>query len=336
MKPKLILSALALLSAVALAITSCNKGTTETPTPTPPVTSGTSTSIYYIDTFRIYSTDLSGGNRKLLIDEDLKSQNNYITSFSVMPGSGKLIYGYTTGYQSQPTIIVANADGTGKKVIKTLPAGISLNFVKGLPNDMVYYGTTLYNGATTTKNFYSIKADGTGEANVNSLGSFADVRESSIASSGNGVLSSGYFAKLKDGKFLEQESYQVLENETKADIVGRVILSADATKIAFLRKTATADKYEVRVKDIFTRGTSSTLAYTYTVPTTGPGAIPSVTPDISWVDGSGRLILSYGRFTFPRGVPSDYTYCVIIDPAKGTAGTGWSFTGDGYVGVSAN
>lgn len=60
--------------------------------------SGISTTVFYADTFRIYSTDLKGGNRKLIVDEDLKSQNNYIGQISVLPINQQIVYTYSQVY----------------------------------------------------------------------------------------------------------------------------------------------------------------------------------------------------------------------------------------------
>ena len=39
---------------------------------------GKSQNVFFVDTFRVYSTDLVGNNKKLILDEDIKSGNNYI------------------------------------------------------------------------------------------------------------------------------------------------------------------------------------------------------------------------------------------------------------------
>ncbi|MBC7566372.1 MAG: hypothetical protein H7223_05355 [Pedobacter sp.] len=55
---------------------SCQK---ETPSPEEqsaiPV-AGKSSIVFFVDTFRVYTTDLSGAGQKLIVDEDEKSGNN--------------------------------------------------------------------------------------------------------------------------------------------------------------------------------------------------------------------------------------------------------------------
>ena len=319
-----------LIALIAISIFACKNDNSVTPDDEKPgAEAGVSTAVMYIDTFRIYSTDLAGANRKLLVDEDLKSENNYITSASVIPGYGKIVYGYTTGFRASQEIKIINADGSNKKTLKTLPSTAFVQFVKGVADGKVFYGYDEFTGNTNVRKVFMINEDGTGEKELTGLPGASSIRGGQISSGGGGLVTDqGYFAKLKDGVFIESESKNVLTTEDKTKITGSVILSADATKIAFISTTAAADKFEVRIKDITKNDIPAVVVYTYTVPANGVGAVPFPFFSLTWVDGSKRLLMSHGKFTMPKGAASDYVLAQIIDPATKSA-VSWQFAGDG-------
>jgi len=295
------------------------------------ITAGSS--IYYVDTFKVYATDYKGNNRKLLFDEDIKSENNYITDICIMPGSGKIVYGYITSYLNPEVIKITNADGSGKKVIKTIPVGTNLNFVKGIPNNRIYFGTGVRSGNNVINKFYVMNDDGTNEKELTGLNSFAGVQTEQVSSQGKGLIASGgYFVKIKDDAFSELESFNVLTNEKISDMEGGLAISPDATKLAFVVRTSVANKYDVRVKDISTRGTSSVVAYTFTLPTAGSSSTFNTPVNLCWADNGKKLIFSYGKFTTPKGAATDNSSIHLIDPANSKV-TNWTFGGDGYLRV---
>ena len=318
------------------AIVSCSKNN-NAPVEEPTTISGESTTVLYIDTFKVYSTNLKGGDRKLLVNEDLQSQNNYIMSASIIPGSNKIVYSYSTGYQDPKTIRVAAADGSSKNIVKTFPAGQDIGFVKGMTGNKIYYSVSKNQGGTNVVNYYSMNDDGTSETELKGFPYYAFMHESTISNQGKGFLANaGYFVKIKDGIFLEQESFNVLTNENKTDIMGDIIVANDASKIAWVAKTANNSKYEVRVKDITTKTTTSTVAFTYTVPAEFVGNVFNDFFNIYWVDGNKKVMLEYGKSSFPKGEPSDYSFCQIIDIATGTVVSSWNFTGDGNAQILVN
>jgi len=321
----------------AMLIAGCSKNESEVKPDEPPQnTSGTSNLVLYVDTFKVYSTDLKGGTRKELINEDLKSENNYITSLSIAPGTGKIVYEYLTGYLDPVTIKVTNPDGSGKKILKTFPAGTNVNFVKAIAGDRIYFGTSVTSAGLQVKKYYAMNIDGSNEKELKGLSPFANISSDQLSSEGKGLVTGdGYFVKINNDDFAETDSYNVLGNENKANIQSNLIMSADAKKIAFISRTATSDQYEIRVKDISTRNTSSIVALTYTLSATGPGAIQFPSFGLCWADGSQRLLLSYGKMTFPKGSPNDYVFCQLLDLAK-TDISSWSFTGDGSLSIQAN
>ncbi len=325
----------------AFAIAACSKKDDASPQTDPPVLSGESSTVYFIDTFRVYSTNLSGGDRKLLIDEDLKSGNNYITSLSVMPSSNKLVYHYTTGYQNATVIKVANADGTNIKTIKTLTVGTQINFLKGITDNKIFYGSsiTASGGATTASKFYVMNDDGTNEKELPGFPYLSYVDDAEISNQGKGFLStssstftpgspskiSTFFFKLNNGVFVESDSKYVLSDILMDDMASKPILSNDITKIAYALKSATTNKIEIKVKDITTPSATATTVYTLTV----PAEIKNPYMELYWVSGTQKLLAYYGNWKGGRYATSDSKMtCELIDVAKGTA-INWVFTGDG-------
>jgi len=287
--------------------------------------SGISTTVFYLDTFRIYSTDLKGGNRKLVVDEDLKSQNNYIGQISVLPTSQQVVYTYSQVYTQPQQIKICKFDGSEKKVIKTLASNqSSIGFVKGTADGYIIYQLNTYQGPTISSRTYSIKADGTGETELQAFLYAPNINEAQVSNLGKGVLSNeGYFFKFNNGVFVEAESFNIFLNENITKI-NNPIISADATKAAFIQTTGTIGKYDIRIKDNLKSAPTSTVLYTLTI----PADADQYSSSIYFVNGTKNIMISYGKFTSPKGSPNDYTNCDLVDVATGKISQTWKFTGD--------
>ena len=328
-----------LLTIAAFSIAACSKKDDANPQTDPPILSGESSAVYFVDTFRVYSTNLTGLDRKLLIDEDLKSGNNYISSLSVMPGSNKLIYAYSISYLKPIEIKIANSDGTNIKTIKTLTVGTGINFLKGIIDNKIYYGTSVFasGGSMTVSKFYVMNDDGSNEKELMGFPYLSNVDDAEISNQGKGFVStssspftpgspskiSTYFTKINNGVYAESESKVVLSDILSDDVASNPILSNDITKIAYALRTTTANKIEIKVKDI-TNATATTV-YTLTV----PSEIKNPYIQLYWVSGTQKLLAYYGNWKGGRYATSDSKMtCELIDVAKETA-TNWAFTGDG-------
>ena len=312
--------------AIAIAgLYSCSKNNTEPEPGTPPISGNpANTTVFYADTFRIYSTAFGGGSRKMVVDEDIKSGNNYIVTMTPVPTKGIIVYVYTTGYLDPTVIKTVKTDGTDKKIIKTLAVGTHISFIKGITDSKIYFSTNTTTGGVTANRKYVMDADGSNEKELTGLPGYgAFLSDTQISNQGLGILGSeGYFAKLKNGVFDELNSFQVFTNETKADI-HRIALSDDATKVALLYKSSAGNKYEVRVKDNTKSAGKATTIYTVTLEANT--SLDNV--NFLWANGTKNIIFYNGKFTSPRGAADDYTKCELIDVEKGTA-TNWKFTGD--------
>ena len=330
-----------LLVVAAFLIAACSQKDDSNPQLDPSLLSNESSTVYFLDTFRVYSTNLSGGDRKLLIDEDLKSGNNYIGSLSVMPGSKKLIYVYNTSYLKPIEIKIANSDGTNIKTIKSLAVGTTINILKGITDNKIYFGTSVFasGGSTIASKFYVMNDDGTNEKELIGFPYLSYVDDAEVSNQGKGFIItstspfttgspstiSTYFNKINNGVYVEKESKGVLSNILSDDMACNPILSNDITKIAYALKTTTTNKIEIKVKDITAATSTATTVYTLTV----PAEIKNPYIKLYWVSGTQKLLAYYGNWKGGRYATSDSKMtCELIDVAKGTATT-WAFTGDG-------
>jgi hypothetical protein len=312
------------LAIASLSFLACTKNDNTNPSQSGGGTSGVSTTVFYADTFRIYSTDLKGGNRKLVVDEDIKSGNNYIGYVSVRPGAQQLVYSYTKVYTEPQQIKISKFDGSDKRILKTLPSGSYVGFLKFFTDGNIFYSVVTNNGPTISVNLYSIQADGTGEK-VITLPLYSNVQNPDLASAdGKGILDqTGYFAVFANGTFDERNSFNIFLNEDKTKIK-EVTLSNDATKAAFIQSTATPLKYEVRIKDVKAAAPTATVLYTITL----TGGVSDSSPTIHFVNGSKNLLISYGKSNTGRLTADGYTVCELIDTATGKLVDTWKFTGD--------
>lgn len=319
------------LTLLALSFLACTKEDNSSGGPSN--SSDVSSTVFYLDTFRIYSTDLKGNNRKLVVDEGLNSQNNYIGEFSILPTSQQLIYTYTQIFTQPMQIKICKMDGTDKKVVKTLASSqSSIGFVKGTKDGNIIYQVNTFQGPTINTKTYIMKADGTEEKELQSFLYAAYIGEGQVSNQGKGVLGDdGYFFKINNGIFVEAESFNIFLNEDKAKIKNKII-SADATKAAFVQSTNTLGKYEIRIKDNSKTAPISTVLYTLNI----PADADQYNANIYFVNGAKEIIVSYGKFTSPRGSVNDYTNCDLIDVATGKVTQTWKFTGDNISTIITN
>lgn len=314
------------LAIASLSFLACTKNDNTNPSQSGGGTSGVSTTVFYADTFRIYSTDLKGGNRKLVVDEDIKSGNNYIGYVSVRPGAQQLVYSYTKVYTEPQQIKISKFDGSDKRILKTLPSGSYVGFLKFFTDGNIFYSVVTNNGPTSSVNLYSIQADGSGEK-VITLPLYSNVQNPDLASAdGKGILDeSGYFAVISNGVFDERNSFNILLNEDKDKTkIKNLTLSNDATKAAFVQSTATQFKYEVRIKDVKAAAPSATVLYTVNLNST----VGDQSPNLHFLNGTKNLLISYGKGNSGRLTGDGYTICELIDTATGKLVDTWKFTGD--------
>ncbi len=312
------------LALIVVSFFACAKSDNNEPSPS---SSELSNVVFYVDTFAIYSTDLKGGNRKLIVSEGPNTNNNYFKGVDYLAKSKKMVYLYTERYDQPFFLRTCNLDGTDKKTIKTFAAFTSVGLIKATTEGKIIYtlpGKTYPN--QTASKVFSINVDGTGETEINAPYYATMYDKNLISADGKGVLSeSGYFAVIVNGTFDERNSFNILTNEDKDQTkIRNLTMSKDATKAAFIQTTGVDRKYEVRIKNVKKDAPTATVLYTINIISDADDGIPSIT----FTNGSKNILVNYGKFTSPRGSVNDYTYCELIDTSSGKVVQSWKFMGD--------
>ncbi|RZK57872.1 MAG: hypothetical protein EOO91_09345 [Pedobacter sp.] len=311
----------------------CKKESSTVGEETKPLT-GKSNTVFFIDTFRVYTTDLAGANKKLIIDEDIKSGNNYIMSIDYSTNK-KLVYTYKPESGIKQEIRIANADGTDKKTIKTLSSSTtSFDFLASFGGKVLY--TTLdYSGTTPISETRMMEESGANDVKLNWP------KPTITARDGSGYLSinsnygitipthSVYRVKINNGVFAETNSFTV---PTITGVIRGSALSNDGnTFIYLLAATYTSDKYDVMSIDLSKKDGGTKKIMTYEMPKTGDGALTYPTNvNLTFANGTANVILSYGVqvSTSRYATKDDYCYFQMIDVEKASISAKWKISNE--------
>ncbi|RZL50515.1 MAG: hypothetical protein EOP00_03990 [Pedobacter sp.] len=290
---------------------------------------GKSNTVFFVDTFRVYATDLAGNNKKLILDEDVKSGNNYIMNIDFAT-SKKLVYTYKPETNTKQEIRIINADGTDKKTIKTLASTTtSFDFIASFGNKILY--TTLdYNGTSPVLDIRWMDENGANDAKVNWP------KPTIAARDGSGYLSINsnygitvpthniYRVKIVNGVFAETNSFNV---PTITGVIRGSALSSDGnTFIYLLAPTYTSDKYDVMSLDLSKKDGATKKIMTYELPKTGDGALSyPQNVKLTFANGTANVIISYGVqvSTNRYATKDDYYFFQSIDVEKATLANKW-------------
>ncbi|SOD12409.1 hypothetical protein [Pedobacter xixiisoli] len=296
--------------------------------------------VFFVDTFRVYSSDLEGEGLKALVDEDEKSGNNYINAIT-FSNNKKFVYGYKTAGGAMQ-IKVANADGSNKKVLKSLPSTASISFLGGF-GDKILYSIVDYSSSKPVTTIRTMSEDG---SNDNSI---ILPRPSIAASGGSTFIStaedysgtkpsfSSYVLKFKNGTWDEASSFNI------AKVNGLLRASAISDDGNTLVYVISADYstlvYDVFVLDISKRDNIAKKVLSHTFPTTGEGAVqfpPQLS--IALANGNTNISVGYGVDVDKQryATKNDYYYVQNIDIEKGTIAKKWKITGEYGGGLLAN
>jgi hypothetical protein len=311
----------------------CKKESTTTGEETTPL-SGKSNVVFFLDTFRVYTTDLAGNNKKLIIDEDIKSGNNYIMDIDYSINK-KLMYTYKPESNVKQEIRITNVDGTDKKTIKTLASSTaSFDFLSSFGGKILY--TTLeYIGTSPKIEIRLMDESGANDVKVNWP------KPTIVARDGSGYLSinsnygiavpthSIYRVRVTNGVFAEANSFTV---PTITGVIRGSALSSDGnTFIYLLAPTFTSDKYDVMSLDLSKKDGATKKIMTYEVPKTGDGALTSPeNVNLTFANGTANVILSYGVqvSTSRYATKDDYYFFQMIDVEKAAISAKWKISNE--------
>lgn len=316
-----------LIIANAFLFTSCKKDNT-----TEPEKTLESNLVFFVDTFRVYSSDLEGKGLKALVDEDEKSGNNYIARITYS-NSNKFVYGYKTA-SGNMQIKVANADGSNKKVLKSLASTASIGFL-GSFGDKIMYSTIDYSSSKPVTEIRTMAEDGSNDTPIslprptltaNNGSTFVSITEDY---SGTAPSFGSYIVKFKNGTWDEANSF----NLPKVNGLLRAsAISDDGNTLVYVTAADyTTLTYDVFVTDISKRGNTAKKVLSHTFPTTGEGAVqfpPQLS--IALANGTSNILVGYGVDIEKQryATKNDYYYVQNIDVDKATIIKKWKIAGE--------
>jgi len=290
--------------------------------------------VFFVDTFRVYTTDLEGNGLKAIIDEDEKSGNNFIGLIGYTQ-SKKLVYSYKTD-AGQKSIKIANANGSGIKSLKIFTVNDQIEFVSGFGNKILYmtknYSTDYMNPIVEIR---SMDENGSNDTKLNLP------QPSLAANSGAAYISTTYdyasttpsftfyVVRFENGTWSEAKSFTLPKNT--AALKGAAISSDGNTLVYVTTPDYDSRNYDIYTVDISAKGNTSKKVASYTVPTTGEGGV-SFPPSLSigFANGTANVIVGYGVNVDKQryATKNDYYFVQNIDVAKGTIIKKWKIFGE--------
>lgn len=287
---------------------------------------------FFVDTFRVYSSDLEGNGLSKLVDEDEQSGNNYIAQIAYS-NSGKFVYGYKTASGSFQ-LKIANGDGSNKKTLKTLGGNAGISFL-GSFGDKILYTTLAYNGTTAITEIRTMAEDGSNDIKLNlprpTLAARGGATYVSTTEdySGANPSSSSYVVKFKNGIWDEASSFNLPK---VSGVLRASAISDDGNTLAYVSSSDyTTLTYDVFTIDISKRGNTAKKILSHTFPSTGEGAVqypPQLS--IALANGSANILVGYGVDVDKKryATKNDYYYIQNISIDKGTITKKWKIYGE--------
>ena len=323
---------LTIFSAIFLAfsaLTSCTKEGITVPVvvPVPPAPPASNdNAVYYVDSAKIYSTSLTGTNRRLVVGIDTLSPNSYIGSLIRSNDGNKLYFLHnTSGGTPVIKLYGVNKDGTGLTMLKNMPAGgPEYSLLRATAdNKIVFYQAAITPPSTFVNTLQIINTDGTNQTTLAALPtgspnifrlSVSVNRYISYDGTGSGTLQTGTISGNSIGAPVNIGSALGSNGSS---------LSNDGTKIAYAKVNA-AGRIEIYLYDVATA--ASQLKFTHTVVASIP-LISIYDVSVRWVAGTDKILLGYGKFTWPSGSASDFTQLTLYTLSNSAELT-WRFEGD--------
>ncbi len=293
---------------------------------TTPTTSGNL--IFYIDSAKIYSTDLSGNNRKLVVGLDTTNPNSYISNWvTTTADAGKIYFRHHISGTS-PSIkqYVVNSDGTGLVLIKNMATPNYEYGVTKLTTDgkLTFYQNQWSSPGAYTNTLQSLSLDGSTQTTLGTIpGTFTHLIWG-INRAGDRFLSTQYSGSANTVYAGTLISGVPSSPRSLPAGINKFSYNDDGKKVAYL-KSVSASSLEIYVYDVVAE--TSSLVATYTIPT---GATDDT--QICWADGTNKILVSTGFYTFPRGASTDYTSCSVYTVGSSATPVTFKFSGDGSLG----
>ena len=288
-----------------------------------------STAVYYADSTKIYSTSLTGTNRKLVVGIDTLNPNSYIGSMALSPDGNKLyFFHFISGGSSVRKFYSVNKDGTGLTALKTLNNSTEYGFLKATSDNKLAFYQATFNGSAFVNTIESITTDGTTQTTLAPVPGNAGL-PIGLSVSGNRYLTLGFGSFINLGTGTVSSSTVSVPISVNSDVYSSNAnsLSQDGSKIAYTKLNN--GKLDVYVYDV--AAATSALKFSHTVAADVP-TLTSFSTGLRWI-GNDKLMLYYSKFTSPQGAVSDFTNLTVYNAVSGTQESNWRFTGDAVTNI---
>lgn len=304
-----------------------NNGVTE-----PKKSQNQSSLVFFVDTFRVYNSDLEGNGLKVSVNEDENSGNNYI-AYIAYSKSKKFVYSYKPA-SGNSQIKVANADGSDRKILKTLSNNVNIDFL-GSFGDKILYTSTTNTGPTLSTTVRTMSEDGSNDILLNTPAPNLAARNGSTFVSTTEDYSSTtpstnfYVVKFKNGTWDEASSFNIPK---VTNILRASAISDDGNTLVYVTSSDYSTlTYDVYTIDISKKNNTAKKILSHTLPSTGEGAVqypPFIS--VALANGSSNVIVGYGVNVKNQryATPDDYYYIQNFDITKNMFIKKWKITGE--------
>ncbi|RYY38445.1 MAG: hypothetical protein EOO08_14375 [Chitinophagaceae bacterium] len=319
----------ATLAISVLTLASCSHDSVEAPT-TPSTPPATSNNIYYVDSAKIYRVSLSGTDRMLIAGIDTTSPNSFIGSaVRSVDGSKIFFLHYTSGSSQSIKLYSVSSSGTNLQMLKTMQTGGNeYRLLNATADNKILFHQMQVTGGALSYSIQTIGSDGNGQAQVVPFPSGSPLLSRIAPNSRWAGIAFGGTATIKTGT-ATSASLGTATDVGSPLSSGAYAMSSDGSKIAYAVQNG--GSIDVKVYDI--AGNSTTTAFSHVI-VSDIGTFTNYTTSVRWVNGTEKLLLSYGKFTSPSGSPSDFTQ-VVLHTMSGGADVAWRIHGDEVTNIIA-
>ncbi len=303
------------------------------PTPT---TGAQSTMVIFEDTAAIYKFNLDGSGKVKLSSETAASSNSYIAGVTINPVSKRIFYIFTPKYDQAKTFYSLNADGSGKKTVKTFSGTAVVPQMYSFGGKLLMKSTTLVNQNMVT--IVSMMDEDGANENEFIKGSF---HFDLAAASGTKMVYTGsysdkatqdcYVMPVTNFSWKEGDSFHARGIPGKT--INKFAISADGQTMVALSQIPMTNNWDVYIVDISNKDGATTKIGTWTAPTlpTQPTSSPAFPSDILFANGSDQLIITYDYhkdYNQGGAYPEDYIMLEFYNAGDFNKIKSWKIMGE--------
>lgn len=318
----------------------CKKESTSAPKQNNNIT-GKSDLVFFIDTFRVYSSDLEGNNYKKLFEHSEDTKNSYIGDYSYTQ-SGKIAYSFYTRANRHFSLRISTTNHNNPTVLKELQDNQSYTFVAGFGNKILYT-TSDFSKTPTTYEVRTVNEDGSNDTKLSIPMPKYAARNGSVAISvtedysGTIPKNNFYVSRFENGTWSERNSFNL--PAVNGIIKGAAISDDGNTFVYVVASDYNTWAYDIYTADITAKDKAVKKVAVYDIPKTGDGAMKwQQDLSISFANGTSNVVFGYGVQVDNENyaTKNDYYFVQKIDIAKGEIIKKWKIFGEYGGGLLVN